>query len=91
MSAAVSFGFEHEHVTSLQPLTSGCQGPPWSDGEQTLDTYLRSCAAELVLHGLDLGTNLEPPPEALAECGAFLVERAVRRGRGLDVCGRGTP
>jgi hypothetical protein len=54
-------------------------------GEQTLDTYLQSRTAELVLHGLDLGTNLDPPPEALVECGAFLVERAVRRGRGLDV------
>jgi hypothetical protein len=56
-------------------------------GEQTLDSYLRSRTAELVLHGLDLGTNIEVPPEALVECGAFLVERAVRRGLGLDVVG----
>jgi Mycothiol maleylpyruvate isomerase N-terminal domain len=54
-------------------------------GEQLLDTYLRSRTAELVLHGVDLGTDVEPPPEALTECGAFLVERAVRDGRGLDV------
>ncbi len=54
-------------------------------GEQMLDTYLRSRTAELVLHGLDLGTKLDPPPEALVECGAFLVERAVRSGRGLEV------
>lgn len=63
-------------------------------GEQTLDTYLRSRTAELVLHGVDLGTDLDVPPAALVECGAFLVERAVRRGRGLDVVralsGRGT-
>jgi hypothetical protein len=58
-------------------------------GEQTLDTYLRSRTAELVLHGVDLATNVEVPPEvppeALVECGAFLVERAVRRGLGLNV------
>jgi Mycothiol maleylpyruvate isomerase N-terminal domain len=63
-------------------------------GEQTLDTYLRSRTAELVLHGLDLATNVEVPPEALVECGAFLVERAVRRHLGPDVVralsGRGT-
>jgi hypothetical protein len=63
-------------------------------GELTLDSYLRSRTAELVLHGLDLHTDIDPPPEALSECGAFLVERAVLRGRGLDVVralsGRGT-
>lgn len=63
-------------------------------GEQALGTYLRSRTAELVLHGLDLGTDLDPPPEALVECGAFLMERAVRRGQGSEVVralsGRGT-
>jgi hypothetical protein len=63
-------------------------------GEQTLDTYLRSRTAELVLHGLDLGTNVDTPYEALVGCGGFLVERAVRSGHGLDVVlalsGRGT-
>ena len=63
-------------------------------GEQSLDAYLRSRTAELVLHGLDLATNVEVPPEALVECGAFLVERAVRRGLGIVVVdalsGRGT-
>jgi len=54
-------------------------------GKQTLDSYLRSRTAELVLHGLDLGTDIDVPPEALVDCGAFLVERAVRQGSGLDV------
>jgi hypothetical protein len=54
-------------------------------GTQTLDTYLRSRTAELVLHGLDLGTKIEPPREALAECGAFLVERAVATNQVLEV------
>jgi hypothetical protein len=54
-------------------------------GEQMLDTYLRSRTAELVLHGMDLGTNVEVPADALVECGGFLAERAVRRGEGLDV------
>ncbi|MGO8862268.1 MAG: hypothetical protein ACLQRH_16090 [Acidimicrobiales bacterium] len=48
-------------------------------GEQRLDTHLRSRTAELLLHGLDLGTNVDPPPEALVACGAFLVERPVRK------------
>jgi len=54
-------------------------------GEQTLDKYLRSRTAELVLHGLDLRTGIDPPPEALCECGSFLVERAVEKKAGLDV------
>jgi hypothetical protein len=54
-------------------------------GEQTLDSYLRSRTAELLLHGVDLGTDVEPPPEALLECGTFLVECAVKSGRGLLV------
>lgn len=54
-------------------------------GEQTLDAYLRSRTAELVLHGLDLATGLEPPVPALDACGAFLVSRAVSRGDGVDV------
>jgi hypothetical protein len=63
-------------------------------GEQSLDSYLRSRTAELVLHGLDLGTDVDVPTEALVECGTFLVERAVRGGNGTDVVralsGRGT-
>jgi len=63
-------------------------------GEQTLVSYLRSRTAELLLHGMDLRTNVEVPADALVECGGFLVELAVRRGQGLDVVralsGRGT-
>jgi len=63
-------------------------------GEQTLDTYLRSRAAELLLQGVDLGTDVAAPPDVLVECGSFLVERAVRSGRGVEVLravsGRGT-
>lgn len=63
-------------------------------GEQPLDTYLQSRTAELVLHGLDLGTGIEPPAEALAECSVFLATRATRMGSGLAVVralsGRGT-
>jgi hypothetical protein len=54
-------------------------------GELTLETYLRSRTAELVLHGIDLGTNVDVPPDALQGCGEFLVARAVGRGQGLDV------
>ncbi len=54
-------------------------------GEQTLDAYLPSRTAELVLHGLDLGTDINPPEAALADCGAFLVARAVSSGRGVEV------
>jgi hypothetical protein len=54
-------------------------------GEQTLDVYLRSRTAELVLHGIDLATDVGIPPEALIECGTYLVERAVRSGQGLEV------
>jgi Mycothiol maleylpyruvate isomerase N-terminal domain len=63
-------------------------------GEQTLDSYLRSRTAELVLHGLDLATDIEVPPDALVDCGAFLVQRAVGHGFGVEVVralsGRGT-
>jgi hypothetical protein len=54
-------------------------------GEQPLDTYLESRTAELVLHGLDLGTAVHPPPDAVVECGAFLVSQAVRHRHGVDV------
>jgi hypothetical protein len=54
-------------------------------GELSLDTYLRSRTAELLLHGVDLGTDVDAPPEVLVECGVFLLERAVRQGCGLDV------
>jgi hypothetical protein len=63
-------------------------------GEQELDAYLQSRTAELLVHGADLGTGVEAPSEALVECGTFLVRRAVRSGRGLEVIrslsGRGT-
>ena len=63
-------------------------------GERSLDSYLRSRTAELVLHGLDLDTSVVPPAEALTECGTFLVSQAVGSGRGVDVVralsGRGT-
>lgn len=63
-------------------------------GERSLDSYLRSRTAELVLHGLDLSTSIIPPVDALADCGAFLMSQAVGSGRGVDVVralsGRGT-
>ena len=56
--------------------------------------YLRSRTAELVLHGLDLGTAVEPPLEAVIESAVFLVTRVARAGRGVEVLralsGRGT-
>ncbi len=54
-------------------------------GTLRLETYLRSRTAELVLHGLDLETTVAPPAEALEECAAFLVERAIERDRGVEV------
>ena len=54
-------------------------------GIQTLDAYLRSRTAELVLHGLDLETEVEPPAAALRQCGSFLIEVAMNAGRGLEV------
>lgn len=54
-------------------------------GERSLDSYLPSRTAELVLHGLDLDTSVDPPPEALEDCAAFLVAQAVGSGRGVDV------
>ena len=63
-------------------------------GRQSLDSYLRSRTAELVLHGLDLGTAVEPPMEAVIESAVFLVTRAATAGRGVEVLhalsGRGT-
>lgn len=54
-------------------------------GVLTLDAYLPSRTAELVLHGLDLDSGVEPPPEAISGCGVFLVQRAVNSGAGSDV------
>jgi hypothetical protein len=54
-------------------------------GEHSLDAYLRSRTAELVLHGVDLATQVDVPAEALAECGLFLMERAAQSGHGLEV------
>jgi len=54
-------------------------------GELTLDAYLQSRIAELVLHGVDLDTGIEPPTEVLAECAVILVKRAVKAGSGMNV------
>jgi Mycothiol maleylpyruvate isomerase N-terminal domain len=81
--AAVRAASERALATVAAAPEEATVGTPF--GEQLLDTYLRSRSAELVLHGVDLGTGVDPPPEALTECGVFLVERAVRGGRGLDV------
>jgi Mycothiol maleylpyruvate isomerase N-terminal domain len=81
--AAVRAASERVLVTVAAAPDDATVGTPF--GEQTLDAYLRSRTAELVLHGMDLGTGVDPPPDALIECGAFLVERAVRGGQGLDV------
>lgn len=71
---------------------SAVLGTPF--GERSLDSYLPSRTAELVLHGLDLQPSLNPPTEALADCGTYLMSQAVRSGRGADVVralsGRGT-
>jgi len=58
-------------------------GTPFS--EMLLDTYLHMRTAELVLHGLDLGTEVPLPDEALEDCAVFVVQRAVRSGRGREV------
>ena len=54
-------------------------------GERSLDSYLASRTAELVVHGLDLDISAIPPAEALAAGCAFLVSQAIGRGRGVDV------
>ena len=54
-------------------------------GVMPLGAYLQSRVAELVLHGLDLGTGVEPPSDALLACGEAMMSRAVQRGRGADV------
>ena len=54
-------------------------------GERSLDSYLPSRTAELVVHGLDLDTSAIPPAEALAACGAFLVSQAIGNGRGVEM------
>ncbi len=54
-------------------------------GEQRLADYLRSRTAELVLHGLDLGTDVQPPSIALEQCGTYLLGVAQWKGHGLDV------
>jgi hypothetical protein len=54
-------------------------------GTIPLPAYLLSRIAELVLHGLDLGTDVAPPDEALVACGEAIVSRAVQRGLGVEV------
>jgi hypothetical protein len=54
-------------------------------GRMPLCDYLPSRAAELVVHGLDLGTDVQPPDDALRGCLTFLVDRAVSRGDGVQV------
>ena len=63
-------------------------------GGRSLAAYLPSRTAELVLHGLDLDTSIEPPIEALVGCAVFLATQAVDSGHGVEVVralsGRGT-
>ncbi|MDA8296434.1 MAG: maleylpyruvate isomerase N-terminal domain-containing protein [Actinomycetota bacterium] len=54
-------------------------------GEELLETYLASRTAELMLHGLDLDADLDPPDEAVTAATAFLCGRAVRLGRGIEL------
>ena len=82
-TAAVRAAAERAWTVVVAAPETATVGTPF--GEQTLDAYLRSRTAELVLHGLDLGTAAVPPRDALEECGAFLVARAVSGGRGVDV------
>jgi len=90
--AAVRAASDRALATVAAAPDDAVVGTPF--GEETLGTYLRSRTAELVLHGTDLGTDVEVPAEALVECGGFLLGLAVRRGQGLDVVralsGRGT-
>jgi hypothetical protein len=58
-------------------------GTPFS--EMPLDAYLQMRTAELVIHGLDLGTDVPVPDEALEDCAVFVVRRAVQTGRGIEV------
>jgi uncharacterized protein (TIGR03083 family) len=66
-------------------------------GTMTLRSYLPSRAAELTIHGLDVGrairADLEAPPEALRESLAFTTQLGVRKGSGtavlLALSGRG--
>jgi hypothetical protein len=81
--AAVRAASERAVAMVLSAPDDASVGTPF--GEQPLAIYLRSRTAELVLHGIDLETEVDVPPEALVECGCFLVERAVRSGRGRDV------
>lgn len=76
-------------VASVRPLAMVAAAPDDAKvgtpfGEQTLADWLRSRTAELVLHGMDLAADIDAPPEALVECGCFLLERAVPRGSGQD-------
>jgi hypothetical protein len=81
--ASVRAASERVLATVAEAPDDARVGTPF--GEVTLDAYLRSRTAELVLHGMDLETSIDVPSAALRECGEFLVERAVARGRGLDV------
>lgn len=90
--AAVRAASERALVTVAAAPEGAIVGTPF--GEELLETYLASRTAELVLHGLDLGTELEPPDEATTAAAAFLAGRAVRLGRGVELLralsGRGT-
>jgi hypothetical protein len=81
--AAVRAASERAVALVLSASDDARVGTPF--GEQLLAIYLPSRTAELVLHGMDLETDVDVPPEALVECGCFLVDRAVRGGRGPDV------
>lgn len=81
--AAVRAAAERVRAVVAAAPDDATVGTPF--GEQTLDAYLRSRTAELVLHGLDLDSGVDPPPPALTECAVFLVGRATVKGRGIEV------
>jgi hypothetical protein len=91
-AAAVRSASERALAVIASAPDGAVVGTPF--GERSLGSYLPSRTAELLLHGLDLDTSVDPPAEALADCGAFLVSQAVGGGRGVDVVralsGRGT-
>lgn len=81
--AAVRSASDHAVAVIASAPDDAVVGTPF--GERSLDSYLPSRTAELVVHGLDLDTFVAPPAEALANCGAFLMSQAIDSGRGVDV------
>ncbi len=91
-AAAVRSASERAVAVIASAPRDAVVGTPF--GERSLDSYLTSRTAELVLHGLDLDTSIDLPTEALADCLECLVSQAVGSGRGVEVAralsGRGT-